>query len=162
MSLFHRQCHCSLAQKQPYSKLAPSHNLTKIAQRLSFEYCKHEACICSLQWLQTALWERHKIRTVRRTLAQLHEEADISSSGQLRVGQQPVALVYFRAGYAPTDYPTPAEWDIRQACTAQALETEDGLPLISLDGFTPIMLGRIRDFCYIRVNSMFLHLDCVA
>ena len=73
---------------------------------------KHCTCV---QWLQTALWERHKICTVRRTLAQLHEEADISPSGQLKLQGQPVALVYFRAGYAPTDYPTTVEWDIRWA-----------------------------------------------
>lgn len=66
------------------------------------------------QWLQTALWERHKIQTVRRTLAQLHHEAKISSSGQLSIQDQAVALVYFRAGYAPTDYPTSVEWDIRE------------------------------------------------
>lgn len=66
-----------------------------------------------MQWLQTALWERHKIQTVRRTLAQLDQEAKISSSGQLSIQGQAVALVYFRAGYAPTDYPTNVEWDIR-------------------------------------------------
>lgn len=69
-----------------------------------------------MQWLQTALWERHKIQTVRRTLAQLHQEANISSSGQLSIQDEVVALVYFRAGYAPTDYPTNVEWDIRLAC----------------------------------------------
>lgn len=66
------------------------------------------------QWLQTALWERHKVRTVRRTLAQLHSEANISPSGQLSLQGQPVALVYFRAGYAPTDYPSNAEWETRE------------------------------------------------
>ncbi len=68
-----------------------------------------------VQWLQTALWEQHKIQTVRRTLAQLHQEAKISSSGQLSIQDQAVALVYFRAGYAPTDYPSNVEWDIRLA-----------------------------------------------
>lgn len=71
-----------------------------------------------MQWLQTALWERHKVRTVRRTLAQLHSEANISPSGQLSVQDQPVALVYFRAGYAPTDYPSNAEWETRFGCLA--------------------------------------------
>lgn len=71
--------------------------------------------MCALQWLQTALWERHKIRTVRRTLADLNEQADISSSGKLSIQGKQVALVYFRAGYAPTDYPTGKEWLIRYA-----------------------------------------------
>ncbi len=74
-----------------------------------------------VQWLQTALWERHKIQTVRRTLAQLHQEAQISSSGQLSIQDQAVALVYFRAGYAPTDYPSNVEWDIRLACCPRIL-----------------------------------------
>lgn len=119
-----------------------------------------------MQWLQTALWERHKVRTVRRTLAQLHEEADISSSGQLKVGQQPVALVYFRAGYAPTDYPTPAEWDIRQARTAQTLETKDELAtdiMVRYDHhFRPIVLGSIKQVLHFKRNSIFLHLACWA
>ena len=71
-----------------------------------------------LQWLQTALWERHKIRTVRRTLAELHDQADVSSSGQLSIQNTPVALVYFRAGYAPTDYPSDKEWQVRYARSA--------------------------------------------
>ena len=56
------------------------------------------------------------MKCVRRTLAQLHEEAHISQAGQLYIPahpKEPVALVYFRAGYTPTDYPTSAEWDIR-------------------------------------------------
>lgn len=73
----------------------------------------HSITPCQLQWLQTALWERHKIRTMRRTLAELHEQADVSSSGKLSIQSKPVALVYFRAGYAPTDYPTDKEWQIR-------------------------------------------------
>ncbi len=75
-----------------------------------------------MQWLQTALWERHKIRTVRRTLAQLHQEAQISSFGQLSIQDEAVALVYFRAGYAPTDYPTNVEWDVRLASPVHASE----------------------------------------
>lgn len=66
-----------------------------------------------VQWLQTTLLHLHSIKTVRRTLAQLDKEAEISSSGQLSLGGLPVSLVYFRAGYAPTDYPSDAEWKIR-------------------------------------------------
>ncbi|KAL3131092.1 hypothetical protein ABBQ38_000403 [Trebouxia sp. C0009 RCD-2024] len=66
------------------------------------------------QWLQTMLLHLHNIKTVRRTLAQLGTEAEISSSGQLSLGGLPVSLVYFRAGYAPTDYPSAAEWNIRE------------------------------------------------
>lgn len=65
------------------------------------------------QWLQTRLWERHGVRTLRRTLAQLVEEGQVDAQGRLSVGGHPVAVVYFRAGYTPTDYPTEKEWEAR-------------------------------------------------
>lgn len=65
------------------------------------------------QWLQTRLWERHGVRTLRRTLAQIAAEGRLGSGGELQVGGQRVALVYFRAGYTPTDYPSETEWDAR-------------------------------------------------
>lgn len=51
------------------------------------------------------LWERHRLRTLRRTLAQLAEEGRLDGQGRLSIAGQPVAVVYFRAGYTPTDYP---------------------------------------------------------
>ncbi|KAJ9512241.1 hypothetical protein QJQ45_012796 [Haematococcus lacustris] len=98
-------------------------------------------------WLQTALWERHGLRTLRRTLAQLATATSLAPDGTLllhplqqptaattttatdadaggsggRVAVEgegeaavPVALVYFRAGYSPTDYPSEVEWTARQ------------------------------------------------
>ena len=87
------------------------------------------------QWLQAALWERHGVRTLRRTLAQVEAEGrlvgggdDSSSSsgsseggGRLEVGGHPVSVVYFRAGYTPADYPSAAEWRARvviESCDA--------------------------------------------
>ncbi|GAB4819324.1 hypothetical protein N2152v2_006370 [Parachlorella kessleri] len=66
------------------------------------------------QWLQTRLWERHQIRTLRKTLAQIAAEGSVdSSSGRLSLSGVPVAVVYFRAGYTPADYPSEAEWEAR-------------------------------------------------
>ena len=66
-----------------------------------------------LQWLQYAIWERHKVRTVRRTLAQIGQEGSLDRSGNLSVGGRHIAVCYYRAGYAPTDYPSETEWGAR-------------------------------------------------
>ncbi|CAL5223694.1 g6247 [Coccomyxa viridis] len=66
------------------------------------------------QWLQYAIWEQHKVRTVRRTLAQIAEQGSLDSSGNLSIDGQRIAVCYYRAGYAPTDYPSEAEWDARE------------------------------------------------
>ena len=69
-----------------------------------------------LQWLQTALWERSKVRTLRRTLHQIHGQGSLDgASGQLTVDGHPVSVVYYRAGYSPDDYASDAEWEARSA-----------------------------------------------
>ncbi|KAG2438087.1 hypothetical protein HXX76_005696 [Chlamydomonas incerta] len=68
------------------------------------------------QWIQLQLWERHRLRTLRLTLA------DIAAGGRLDPatrtltlpGGQPAAVFYFRAGYTPADYPSEAEWAARE------------------------------------------------
>ena len=68
----------------------------------------------ALQWLQTALWERSKVRTLRRTLHQIHEQGSVDeASGQLTVNSHPVSVVYYRAGYSPDDYAGDDEWEAR-------------------------------------------------
>lgn len=103
-------CHCACTGNLAMPVGGPSHGLMMHSTNIPF-------LIALLQWLQTALWVRHKIRTVRRTLAELHDQAEISSSGQLSLQSKSVALVYFRAGYAPTDYPSDKEWQIRCAAS---------------------------------------------
>ncbi|KAK9815717.1 hypothetical protein WJX72_008516 [[Myrmecia] bisecta] len=65
------------------------------------------------QWIQTTVWERHKVRMIRRTLREISEQGQLSSSGRLSIAGHPIAVAYFRAGYSPTDYPSQAEWDAR-------------------------------------------------
>lgn len=66
------------------------------------------------QWIQLALWERHRIRTLRKSLIDIHNQAHLNEhSGQLSIGGCPVGVAYFRAGYSPADYPTDAEWQAR-------------------------------------------------
>jgi hypothetical protein len=40
-----------------------------------------------LQWIQTALWERHRVRTLRRTLEQIADDsvASLAADGSLAV-----------------------------------------------------------------------------
>ena len=65
------------------------------------------------------LWRDHGIRVLRRTMAEcavpLAEGAARGNRrpGALVVDGHEVALVYFRAGYTPTDYPTDLQWDVR-------------------------------------------------
>lgn len=57
------------------------------------------------------------MRTLRRSLAELGPEGVLDpATGALRLGAggPPVALVYFRAGYTPVDYPSEAEWEARE------------------------------------------------
>ncbi|XP_022739963.1 glutathione synthetase, chloroplastic-like [Durio zibethinus] len=64
-------------------------------------------------WLCTVLKERHNVRTIRKTLAEIDREGKLLPDGTLLVDGQAVAVVYFRAGYAPTDYPSESEWRAR-------------------------------------------------
>eukprot|EP00197_Chlamydomonas_leiostraca_P013601 CAMPEP_0202858398 /NCGR_PEP_ID=MMETSP1391-20130828/955_1 /ASSEMBLY_ACC=CAM_ASM_000867 /TAXON_ID=1034604 /ORGANISM="Chlamydomonas leiostraca, Strain SAG 11-49" /LENGTH=492 /DNA_ID=CAMNT_0049537319 /DNA_START=188 /DNA_END=1666 /DNA_ORIENTATION=- len=69
------------------------------------------------QWLQLQLWERHGLRTLRRTLGQIAAAGRLSEDGTLTLvegsGSATVSVVYFRAGYTPADYPSEAEWEGR-------------------------------------------------
>ena len=102
-----RRCQPRLLRCRPDSSLPERSNAAALAA------C--EAACLLLQWLQYAIWERHKVRTVRRTLGQLAEQGSLDSSGNLSVQGQPIAVCYYRAGYAPTDYPSDAEWRARSA-----------------------------------------------
>eukprot|EP00261_Vitis_vinifera_P026595 XP_010660087.1 PREDICTED: glutathione synthetase, chloroplastic isoform X2 [Vitis vinifera] len=64
-------------------------------------------------WLSTAMKERYDVTTIRKTLAEIDAEGKLLPDGTLTVGGQPVAVIYFRAGYAPTDYPSESEWRAR-------------------------------------------------
>lgn len=66
------------------------------------------------QWLQLQLWERHGVRTVRKTLREVQEEGVVESCGDLAVGGRVASLVYFRAGYTDNDYFGEEEWEARR------------------------------------------------
>ncbi|GAV63215.1 GSH_synthase domain-containing protein/GSH_synth_ATP domain-containing protein [Cephalotus follicularis] len=64
-------------------------------------------------WLCALLREIHGIATIRKTLAEIDTEGELLPDGTLLVGGQAIAVIYFRAGYAPTDYPSESEWRAR-------------------------------------------------
>ncbi|XP_042475330.1 glutathione synthetase, chloroplastic-like [Macadamia integrifolia] len=64
-------------------------------------------------WLRTILKERHSVTAIRKTMAEIDAEGELQPDGTLLVGGQQVAVIYFRAGYAPSDYPSESEWRAR-------------------------------------------------
>ncbi|KAK3200353.1 hypothetical protein Dsin_023768 [Dipteronia sinensis] len=64
-------------------------------------------------WLSSVLKERHNVTTIRKTLAEIDTEGELLPDGTLLVSGQAVAVVYFRAGYTPIDYPSESEWRAR-------------------------------------------------
>ncbi|KAK8942648.1 hypothetical protein KSP39_PZI009253 [Platanthera zijinensis] len=64
-------------------------------------------------WLSFLLKEIHSVNTIRKTLSEIDAEGELLPDGSLAIGGQIVAVVYFRAGYSPNDYPSESEWDAR-------------------------------------------------
>ncbi|KAH9960106.1 glutathione synthase [Russula dissimulans] len=72
--------------------------------------------------LEYQLFESHRIRVIRRTFAELGTTASVSASRALLIAPaspgldvEPVeiSVVCYRAGYAPTDYASPADYATR-------------------------------------------------
>ncbi|KAL0118034.1 hypothetical protein PUN28_009015 [Cardiocondyla obscurior] len=53
------------------------------------------------------------IKIIRRNLTQLAATARLGSNMELIVNNYVVAVVYYRSGYEPGQYPTQKEWDVR-------------------------------------------------
>ncbi|XP_076883778.1 glutathione synthetase, chloroplastic-like [Bidens hawaiensis] len=64
-------------------------------------------------WLTATLKERHNVTSIRKTLAEIDAQGKIFSDGSLQVDGETIAVIYFRAGYAPIDYPSESEWKAR-------------------------------------------------
>jgi glutathione synthase len=73
------------------------------------------------RYLEYELLERYGTRVIRLTLSQLSKHASLSSDNTLLItrsssaSSEPIeiAVVYFRAGYTPTDYHTPEHYKTR-------------------------------------------------
>ncbi|KAJ0703935.1 putative glutathione synthase [Helianthus annuus] len=64
-------------------------------------------------WLTATLKEKYNVTSIRKTLAEIDAQGKILADGTLQVDGETVAVIYFRAGYAPTDYPSESEWKAR-------------------------------------------------
>ncbi|XP_019241217.1 PREDICTED: glutathione synthetase, chloroplastic isoform X1 [Nicotiana attenuata] len=64
-------------------------------------------------WLSASLREKHQVTTTRKTLAEIDAHGELLEDGTLVVDGEPVAVIYFRAGYAPCDYHSESEWRAR-------------------------------------------------
>lgn len=73
-----------------------------------------EANFCDQRLLHFALKERHNTPCLRATLADIHTHATYPGGKMMFAGAY-VSVVYFRAGYQPSDYPTETEWAARRA-----------------------------------------------
>ncbi|KAJ0656629.1 putative glutathione synthase [Helianthus annuus] len=58
-------------------------------------------------------WSEFSNPSIRKTLAEIDAQGKILADGTLQVDGETVAVIYFRAGYAPTDYPSESEWKAR-------------------------------------------------
>lgn len=71
------------------------------------------------RWLEYELLERHNIRSIRQTFTSLVRTSEVAQDGTLRLyspelpAATEISTVYYRAGYAPSDYTSPAHWDLR-------------------------------------------------
>ncbi|KAF8511005.1 hypothetical protein BU17DRAFT_77590 [Hysterangium stoloniferum] len=87
--------------------------------RILFVVQDGERNVFDQRWLEYELLEKHSIHIVRQTLDALATSGTLSSNQTLYVTLPPrnnpieISVVYFRAGYAPTDYPTPDHYNTR-------------------------------------------------
>ncbi|KAH9831388.1 uncharacterized protein C8Q71DRAFT_301509 [Rhodofomes roseus] len=93
--------------------------------RILFVVQENERNVFDQRWIEYELLEKHGIHVVRQTFRQLGQSVTVDSatrvlrittpSGLLSDGSKSVEIstVYFRAGYTPTDYPTPEFYDTR-------------------------------------------------
>lgn len=64
-------------------------------------------------WLSFKLYELFGAKVIRRTLAEVYAEAKLDDNRILVVGEQRIAVVYYRSGYSPDDYRSDRDWDAR-------------------------------------------------
>ena len=72
-----------------------------------------EGNVFDQELLREQLWVQHGVRSERRTLAEVADEAELDAEGRVSLGGESVAVVYYRAGYSPEDYPSESEWGAR-------------------------------------------------
>ncbi|XP_045762352.1 glutathione synthetase-like isoform X1 [Maniola jurtina] len=70
--------------------------------------------ICDQRFHEFEISEkRPEIMIYRRTLTEIYDETTLNDKKQLILDGHPVAVVYYRSGYEPAQYPSAKEWDAR-------------------------------------------------
>ncbi|CAG8630882.1 6228_t:CDS:10, partial [Paraglomus occultum] len=66
------------------------------------------------RWIEYNLLQNHKVHLIRKTLAEVSEQASVDpTTGSLTIAGNEISVVYYRAGYSPDDYPTEQQWQAR-------------------------------------------------
>ncbi|KAJ3159451.1 hypothetical protein HDU86_001769 [Geranomyces michiganensis] len=66
------------------------------------------------RWIEYQLFETFNVRLLRLSMAEILDQGKlVGNDNRLVINNLEVAVVYFRAGYAPTDFPSQKEWDAR-------------------------------------------------
>ncbi|KAH7928740.1 glutathione synthase [Leucogyrophana mollusca] len=107
--------------------LAEAHKAYGVpGSQILFVVQPNERNVFDQRWLEYELLEKHAIHVVRQTFAELAESVAIDpTSRALLITPSPsttpapsaieISTIYFRAGYVPTDFPTPADYATRIA-----------------------------------------------
>ncbi|KAG6463397.1 hypothetical protein O3G_MSEX013851 [Manduca sexta] len=70
--------------------------------------------ICDQRFHEFEISEtRPEIQIYRKTLNEIYEETELNDKKQLVLDGRPVAVVYYRSGYEPAQYPSNREWEAR-------------------------------------------------
>ncbi|RVE41532.1 hypothetical protein evm_013817 [Chilo suppressalis] len=67
----------------------------------------------ALSGLCSGIKTRPEIQIIRKTMNEIYEETELNDKKQLMIDGKPVAVVYYRSGYEPAQYPSCREWDAR-------------------------------------------------
>jgi len=101
--------------------LAHAHNAYNVPNTaVLFVVQNSEQNIFDQRWIEYYLLEKHGIITCRKTLAEIGNLAKLDDrklivpSATTEGSWQEISVVYLRAGYSPSDYPSKIEWQGRR------------------------------------------------
>jgi glutathione synthetase len=121
--------------------------------------------------IRWGLWKQFGIKSLRRTLRQVDEQADRSSlPGKLVLQcsneKIPISVVYFRAGYSPDDYPSEREWNARRIIEwSDSIKCPSlGLHLVGMKKIQQVLSesGQLEQFLQDRPEEAALVRSCFA
>lgn len=65
--------------------------------------------------IEALLWQKHQISTIRASFAAISLHFTLEPDTNIgRFRGSPVSIIYYRAGYAPNDYTTARDWEVRE------------------------------------------------